>query len=140
MACAELQALCCSSWLSSALYALTGAGSTRVSNALGGQRPDAARVAALAVVVLAAVNSSALGALIFVIRKQVGLVFSDDPEVIAMGAGVLRVMCFALLGDSVNCALAGALATTPIAMSFQDSRALWGLFAACSMRIRLVAM
>ena len=86
---------------------VTGAASTRVSNALGANRPSAARIAALTAVLLTMVVTGSLAVAVLATRRQLGHIFSTDAAVIALGASVLPVIACAFVGDGVNAALGG---------------------------------
>lgn len=87
--------------------ALSGAASTRVSNALGANRPSAARIAALTAVLLTMVVTGSLAVAVLATRRQLGHIFSTDAAVIALGASVLPIISCAFVGDGVNAALGG---------------------------------
>lgn len=85
----------------------TGAVSTRVSNALGEGRPDAARIAALTATLLTLVASGIVVTAVLLTRHQLGHIFSTDAAVIALGASVLPIVGACVLGDFANEVLAG---------------------------------
>lgn len=88
---------------------LGGAASTRVSNALGANRPMAARLTTLTSGCMAFVSSSCLTILFLAIRKHVGWIFTRDANVNALGSSVLLILAPALVGDGINAVMAGVV-------------------------------
>jgi multidrug resistance protein, MATE family len=92
-----------------------GAASTRVSNALGEGRPDAARLAALVATLLTLVAIGSIVVAVVLSRQQLGGVFSNDAAVISLGASVMPILGAALIGDGANGVLSGAVTSKHLA-------------------------
>jgi putative MATE family efflux protein len=90
-------------------YAFGVAAATLVGQALGAARPHAAERAARLSHYYAVTLMVAIGAVMLALAPQVTRVFTDDKEVIDIGADLLRIFAFALPGLGTSTALAGGL-------------------------------
>jgi MATE family multidrug resistance protein len=88
------------------------AATTLVGQSIGARRPEEGHAAARIATISAVVWMSVLGVLFFVFAEQVMRFFSDDPEVIALGAGGLRVVAFTQPFWAIGFVQAGALRGT----------------------------
>lgn len=88
------------------------AATTLVGQSIGAQRPDEGQAAARIATVWAAIWMGALGLLFLVFAEAIMAFFSDDPQVIAIGAGGLRVVAFSQPFWAVSFVQAGAIRGT----------------------------
>ena len=83
--------------------------STRVSNELGAGNPHAARVAVLATVSLAVIETSIVSATLFACRHVYGYVFSNEKEVVDYVTVMAPLVCLSVILDSIQGVLTGKL-------------------------------
>ena len=87
----------------------TGAVSTRVSNALGAKNPAAAELAVHVSAFLTVVVSGIGCANTLLLRRQLALAFSSDPEVVATAGATMPILASALVGDGINAVCSGVV-------------------------------
>ena len=85
-------------------YGISEAATTLVGQSLGANRKEVARKFAWIAVLLAGGTMSVLAVLMFIFAPQMMSILSNDPEVIALGAKVLRIEAFAELLYGVSIA------------------------------------
>jgi multidrug resistance protein, MATE family len=88
------------------------AATTLVGQSIGARRPAEGHVAARIATISAVIWMGLLGVLFFLFAEPVMRFFSDDPEVIALGAGGLRVVAFTQPFWAIGFVQAGALRGT----------------------------
>nr|GMD49381.1 protein DETOXIFICATION 14-like [Ipomoea batatas] len=79
----------------------------RISNALGGGKPQAARVALSAVLILSATEAFLASIAIFCCRYVWGYVFSFEQEVITYIKDITPLLCLSIILDSTQVVLSG---------------------------------
>ena len=112
-------------------FAFGIAAATLVGQAMGAHRTAAAERAARLCFLYATVFMVSTGALLLVAAPQVTRVFTDDPEVIDIGADLLRIFAFALPGLGVSAALGGGL------RGAGDTRAVMAIYTGCAWLLRI---
>lgn len=90
-------------------FAISIAAATRVANFIGATLPRNAEVAAKTALTAAASVSVCLGIILFLFRRNVGALFSSDPEVIDLVAKVLPYCAFMQLFDATGGVAGGVL-------------------------------
>ncbi|KAL1295999.1 hypothetical protein HN51_056783 [Arachis hypogaea] len=88
-------------------FGIGAAASTRVSNELGAGKPLAARVAVLAGMSLAVIETSIVSATLFSCRHIYGYVFSNEEEVVDYVTVMAPLVCVSVILDSLQGVLAG---------------------------------
>ncbi|KAI4352162.1 hypothetical protein L6164_006440 [Bauhinia variegata] len=88
-------------------YGIGAAASTRVSNELGAGRPQAARGAVHAVVVIGITEAIVVCSAMFCFRHTLGYAFSDEKEVVDYVADIIPLLCLSVGVDSVLVILCG---------------------------------
>nr|XP_016447617.1 PREDICTED: protein DETOXIFICATION 12-like [Nicotiana tabacum] len=88
-------------------YSFGAAASTRVSNELGAGRPQAAKVALGAVLILSVTEVVLASISIFVVRHVWGYVFTYEKEVITYVAEITPVLCISIIMDGTQAVLSG---------------------------------
>lgn len=88
---------------------LASAAGVRAANAVGEGRPDAVRARTLIAAGMAALTLLSFGAVYLIFAETLLLPFSEDPEVVALGAAMLRIFAPFLVGDGVQFVLLYAL-------------------------------
>ncbi|XP_019177821.1 PREDICTED: protein DETOXIFICATION 14-like isoform X1 [Ipomoea nil] len=88
-------------------YSFGAAASVRVSNALGGGKPQAARVALFAVLVLSATEFLLASAAIFCCRYVWGYIFTYEQEVITYVTEMTPLLCLSIILDGTQAVLSG---------------------------------
>ncbi|CAH9086915.1 unnamed protein product [Cuscuta epithymum] len=88
-------------------YSFGAAASVRVSNALGGGKPEAARVSLIAVLVLSATEVILASLTIFCCRSVWGHVFTYEQEVIGYVKKMVPLLCLSILLDGTQAVLSG---------------------------------
>ncbi|XP_019058919.1 PREDICTED: protein DETOXIFICATION 6-like [Tarenaya hassleriana] len=88
-------------------YGLAAAGSTRVSNELGAGKPEAAKRAVYALLVLWWVEATILSALLFIFRNTFGYAFSNSVEVINYVTKFAPLLCLSFFFDGFHLVLGG---------------------------------
>ncbi|XP_061351411.1 protein DETOXIFICATION 12-like [Gastrolobium bilobum] len=81
--------------------------STRVSNELGAGNPHAARVAVLAGMSLAVMETSIVSATLFACRHVYGYIFSKEKQVVDYVTVMAPLVCLSVILDSIQGVLAG---------------------------------
>ena len=82
--------------------------STRVSNELGAGRPQAARLAARVVVLLALIVGMSEGLVIVLVRDLWGYAYSNEEEVTRYTARMMPVLAVSVMLDGQQCVLSGS--------------------------------
>jgi MATE family multidrug resistance protein len=90
-------------------FAISIAAATRVANYIGAALPHSASIAARTALLAAATVSVCLGIILFVFRRSVGSLFSNDPDVIDLVARVLPCCAFMQLFDATGGVAGGIL-------------------------------
>ena len=80
-----------------------------VGQSLGAKKPDLAKRAGYLIQRYCVITMTALGLITFIFSHQLIGIFSQDPEVIRIGALGLRIWAFAMPGMATNNSLAGGL-------------------------------
>ncbi|KAG4401927.1 hypothetical protein GLYMA_02G089900v4 [Glycine max] len=80
---------------------------TRVSNELGARRPQAAREAVFAVIVLAFTDAVVFSSVLFCFRHVLGFAFSNEMEVVHYVAKIVPVLCLSFMVDGFLGVLCG---------------------------------
>ena len=88
---------------------LGAAVSTRVSNELGAGRPQAARLAARVVVLLALIVGMSEGLVMVLVRDLWGYAYSNEEEVARYTARMMPVLAVSVMLDSQQCVLSGVV-------------------------------
>ncbi|KAL3830837.1 hypothetical protein ACJIZ3_019639 [Penstemon smallii] len=88
-------------------FGLAAAASTRISNELGAGKPQGARVAVIAVMLLAAINAVIISTSLFASRNVFGYVFSNEKEVVDYVKIMAPLVCLSVIIDSIQGALSG---------------------------------
>lgn len=81
--------------------------STRVSNELGAGNPKGARLAVIAVLLLAAVETTLVSLTVFASRNVFGYTFSNEKEVVEYVTSMAPLVCLSIIMDSVQGVLSG---------------------------------
>ena len=89
-------------------YGLEEAATTLVGQSLGARRKEVARSFARITITMAAVMMTFLGILMYLFASQIMGLLSNDPEVVALGAKVLRIEAFAEAMYAVSMVAYGA--------------------------------
>ncbi|KAK7272980.1 hypothetical protein RIF29_14025 [Crotalaria pallida] len=90
-------------------YGIGAAVSTRVSNELGAGKPQAARDAALAVIILAFTEAVVVSSALFCFRHVLGFAFSNELEVVHYVAKIIPLLCLTVSVDSLLGVLCGVV-------------------------------
>ena len=93
--------------------------STRVSNELGAGRPQAAKIALVAVLVLSATEVVLASITLFVVRNVWGYTFTYEKEVATYVAEITPVLCISIIMDGTQAVLSGYLFDHPQLLYFQ---------------------
>ncbi|KAJ1443213.1 Multi antimicrobial extrusion protein [Sesbania bispinosa] len=88
-------------------YGIGAAVSTRVSNELGAGKPQAARDAVRAVIVVAIIEAIILSSVLFCFRHVLGFAFSNEMEVVHSVAKIVPLLCLSVSVDSLLGVLCG---------------------------------
>ncbi|XP_061351423.1 protein DETOXIFICATION 12-like [Gastrolobium bilobum] len=88
-------------------YGIGVSASTRVSNELGAGNPHGARVAVLAAMSLAAIETSIVSGTLFACRNVYGYIFSNDKEVVDYVTVMAPLVCLSVILDSIQGVLNG---------------------------------
>ncbi|KAJ4707037.1 Protein DETOXIFICATION [Melia azedarach] len=88
-------------------YGIGTAASTRVSNELGAGNPQAARLAACAVMVLAVTEAVIVSTTLFFCRNVLAYAFNSDKEVVNYVAELVPLLCLSIMMDSLQAVLSG---------------------------------
>ncbi|XP_027363115.1 protein DETOXIFICATION 12-like [Abrus precatorius] len=95
----------------STLYAIAfgigAAASTRVSNELGSGNPHAARVAVLAAMSFAVMETAVVSGTLFACRHVFGYIFSNEKEVVDYVTIMAPLICISVILDSIQGVLSG---------------------------------
>lgn len=93
--------------------------STRVSNELGAGRPQAAKIALAAVIVLSATEVVLASTTLFAVRNVWGYAFSNEKEVVTYVAEITPILCISIIMDGTQAVLSGYLFYHPHLLYFQ---------------------
>ena len=88
---------------------LSSAATVRVGRAIGRQDQGAARDAALKAALATVLFMVSTAALFSTVPEWLSSLFSGDPEVVAAGANLLRIVAFFQVADGIQAVMAGAL-------------------------------
>ncbi|KAG5621214.1 hypothetical protein H5410_006432 [Solanum commersonii] len=88
-------------------YSFGAAASTRVSNELGAGRPQAAKIALVAVIVLSATEVVLASITLFVVRDVWGYAFTYEKEVATYVAEITPIFCISIIMDGTQAVLSG---------------------------------
>ncbi|GLT28867.1 hypothetical protein SLA2020_037710 [Shorea laevis] len=88
-------------------YGISAAASTRVSNELGAGNPQAAKVAAIATVVLTAIEAISASITLFCCRYVFGYAFSNEKEVVNYVTEMAPLISLSIIVDSLHGAFSG---------------------------------
>eukprot|EP00258_Populus_trichocarpa_P046521 XP_024462540.1 protein DETOXIFICATION 12 [Populus trichocarpa] len=88
-------------------YGLGAAASTRVSNELGAGRPQAARIAAYSVMILAIIELFVVSGTLFATRHIFGYSFSNEREVVDYVSNMAPLVCLSVIIDGLQGVLSG---------------------------------
>ncbi|CAI9785417.1 unnamed protein product [Fraxinus pennsylvanica] len=88
-------------------YGLGAAASTRISNELGAGNPQGARVSAISLMLIAAVEAITVSTIIFVSRHVFGYIFSNEEEVVDYVTTMAPLLCLSTIMDSIQGTLSG---------------------------------
>ncbi|KAH0699096.1 hypothetical protein KY285_013554 [Solanum tuberosum] len=88
-------------------YSFGAAASTRISNELGAGRPQAAKIALAAVIVLSATEVVLASITLFVVRDVWGYAFSYENEVVTYVAEITPILCISIIMDGTQAVLSG---------------------------------
>ncbi|XP_061351404.1 protein DETOXIFICATION 12-like [Gastrolobium bilobum] len=88
-------------------FGIGASASTRVSNELGAGNPHGARVAVLAAMCLAVIETSIVSGTLFACRNVYGYIFSNDKEVVDYVTVMAPLVCLSVILDSIQGVLAG---------------------------------
>ncbi|CAI9752975.1 unnamed protein product [Fraxinus pennsylvanica] len=88
-------------------YSFGAAASTRVSNELGAGKPQAARVAVIAVLVLSVSEFIIASIVIFFCRYILGYAFSNEMDVVDYVKDMTPFFCLSIIMDSLQAVLSG---------------------------------
>ncbi|KAF6173172.1 hypothetical protein GIB67_028470 [Kingdonia uniflora] len=86
---------------------LGAAASTRVSNELGARKPQAARVAAYTIMLLALSETILMSTTLFACRYILGYAFSNEKEVVDYVTRMTPLICISVITDSLQGVLSG---------------------------------
>jgi Na+-driven multidrug efflux pump len=112
-------------------FAFGIAAATLVGQALGARRTVAAERAARLCFFYATIFMVSTGIILLVAAPQVTRIFTDDPEVVDIGADLLRIFAFALPGLGISAALGGGL------RGAGDTRAVMAIYTVCAWLLRI---
>ncbi|KAF3613190.1 MATE efflux family protein 8 [Capsicum annuum] len=88
-------------------YSFGAAASTRVSNELGAGRPQAAKIALAAVIVLSATEVVLASITLFAVRHVWGSAFTYEKEVVTYVAEITPILCISIIMDGTQAVLSG---------------------------------
>ncbi|KAL3686055.1 hypothetical protein R1sor_004077 [Riccia sorocarpa] len=88
-------------------FGLSAAASTRVSNKLGGGRPDAAKSVVKLAITLTMIEGSILSTLLISIRNAFPYLFSSDPEIVNYVSSMVPFLATVSILDACNGTLSG---------------------------------
>ncbi|KAM3342848.1 hypothetical protein P3S68_027814 [Capsicum galapagoense] len=89
-------------------YSFGAAASTRVSNELGAGRPQAAKIALAAVIVLSATEVLLASITLFAVRHVWGSAFTYEKEVVTYVAEITSILCLSIIVDGTQAVLSGS--------------------------------
>jgi putative MATE family efflux protein len=112
-------------------FALGIAAATLVGQSLGAGRVRSAERAASLTHLYAMIFMLSVGVVLFAFAPWVTRVFTNDPEIVDIGADLLRIFAFALPGLGTSASLAGGL------RGAGDTRAVLGIYTASAWLIRI---
>ncbi|XP_027363112.1 protein DETOXIFICATION 12-like [Abrus precatorius] len=88
-------------------FGIGAAASTRVSNELGSGNPHAARVAVLAAMSFAVMETAVVSGTLFACRHVFGYIFSNEKEVVDYVTIMAPLICISVILDSIQGVLSG---------------------------------
>eukprot|EP00262_Sarcandra_glabra_P012529 TRINITY_DN3252_c0_g1_i6.p1 TRINITY_DN3252_c0_g1~~TRINITY_DN3252_c0_g1_i6.p1 ORF type:complete len:462 (+),score=30.61 TRINITY_DN3252_c0_g1_i6:197-1387(+) len=88
-------------------FGLGAAGSTRVSNELGAENPQGARLAVCVIVSLAAIEAFTVSSTLFALRYVLGYAYSNEKEVVDYVTKMMPLICVSVIMDSLQGVLSG---------------------------------
>ncbi|KAL2324163.1 hypothetical protein Fmac_023221 [Flemingia macrophylla] len=88
-------------------FGIAAAASTRISNELGGGNPHAARVAVLAAMSFAVMETAIISGSLFACRHVFGYIFSNEKQVVDYVTVMAPLVCISVILDSIQGVLAG---------------------------------
>lgn len=83
--------------------------SVRVSNELGANCPERARLAAIASLTMALLSGATVSLILFLTRNVIGQLFTDSKAIIDLTAQLVPILCVAAAADTVQFTMAGVL-------------------------------
>ncbi|KAL1554770.1 Protein DETOXIFICATION 16 [Salvia divinorum] len=83
--------------------------STRISNELGAEHPQAARLALRVGLVMALAEGIVVGVVLVLIRNVWGYAYSNEAEVVRYVATMMPILATSNLTDGLQCVLSGAV-------------------------------
>ncbi|XP_042000523.1 protein DETOXIFICATION 16-like [Salvia splendens] len=90
-------------------FGLSSAVSTRISNELGAEHPQAARLALHVVLVIALTEGVVVWLVLVLIRNVWGYAYSNEAEVVTYVATMMPILATSNLIDGLQCVLSGAV-------------------------------
>ncbi|KAL2518948.1 MATE efflux family protein [Abeliophyllum distichum] len=88
-------------------YGLAAAASTRISNQLGAGNPLGARLSAISLMLIAAVEGITVFTILFVSRHVFGYIFSNEKEVVDYVTNMAPLLCLSVIMDNIQGTLSG---------------------------------
>ena len=108
---------------SSSLSFLCDQCSTRISNELGAEHPQAARLALHVVLVIALTEGVVVWLVLVLIRNVWGYAYSNEAEVVTYVATMMPILATSNLIDGLQCVLSGINHPTTEVMKYEKGRA-----------------
>ncbi|KAL2620988.1 hypothetical protein R1flu_001193 [Riccia fluitans] len=90
-------------------FGLSAASSTRVSNELGADNANGAKLATKVVLGMSILQSSVVASAMLALRSKWGLAFSNNPQVVQDTASIMPLLALSLLLDGIQGPLGGVL-------------------------------
>lgn len=81
--------------------------STRISNELGAQNPEGARLAVRVVMFIAVTEAVVISATLFAFRRIVGYAYSNEEEVAHYVTKMVPLVCISVILDNLQGVLSG---------------------------------
>lgn len=88
-------------------FGMGAAASTRISNELGAGKPQGARIAVLALMLLTAIDAIVVSTGVFASRNVFGYIFSDDKAVVDYVSAIAPFVCLSVIMDSLQGSISG---------------------------------
>ncbi|XXG83825.1 hypothetical protein AAC387_Pa10g1492 [Persea americana] len=86
---------------------LGAAASTRVSNELGAGKPQVARLATYAAMLVSITETAIVGTTLFATRYILGCAYSSEKEVVSYVANMVPLLCLTVITDGIQAVLSG---------------------------------